>query len=50
MTYLQDLIRISVVPGVRTVHNGQNSLKCYDPLISNMTKDCEMSYINKSKI
>ena len=52
MTYLQDLIRVSVVPGVRTVRtvHGQNSLTCYDPLISNMTKDSETSYVIKSKI
>ena len=52
MTYLQDLIRVSVVPGVRTVLtvHGQNSLTCYDPLISNMTKDSETSYVIKSKI
>ena len=30
----------SVVPSVRTVHNGQNSIQCYSSLISNMIAGC----------
>ena len=43
-----------VVPSVRTVHNGQNSIQYYDPLMWNMIpgyiKDSETLDIFKGKI